>query len=72
MIGETIVEAMHQTGYAIDWARDAREAELSLLHDLYDLVMLDLGLPEGECAYHHSYRARRSTKSRRWPGRRRG
>jgi two-component system response regulator QseB len=48
MIGETIVEAMHQTGYAIDWARDAREAELSLLHDLYDLVMLDLSLPKGD------------------------
>lgn len=45
MIGETIVETMRQTGYAVDWARDAREADLSLLHDLYDLVMLDLGLP---------------------------
>jgi two-component system, OmpR family, response regulator QseB len=48
MIGETIAEAMRQTGYAIDWAHDAREADLSLLHDLYDLVMLDLGLPKGD------------------------
>lgn len=45
MIGETIAETMRQAGYAVDWARDAKEADLSLLHDLYDLVMLDLGLP---------------------------
>ena len=45
MIGETIAETLRQAGYAVDWARDAKEADLSLLHDLYDLVMLDLGLP---------------------------
>jgi two-component system response regulator QseB len=30
---------------AVDWAHDGREAELSLAQDVYDLAVLDLGLP---------------------------
>ncbi|MFM0547287.1 response regulator [Paraburkholderia strydomiana] len=48
MIGEPIMETMRRAGYAIDWARDGREAELSLDHDVYDLVLLDLGLPKAD------------------------
>lgn len=48
MIGQPIVQAMRRMGYAIDWARDARAAQLSLEHDIYDLVLLDLGLPKGD------------------------
>lgn len=45
MIAEPVVRTMRRDGHATDWARDGRQAELSLaLHD-YDLVMLDLGLP---------------------------
>ncbi|PLZ03547.1 DNA-binding response regulator [Burkholderia sp. WAC0059] len=46
MIGETVVEAMRREGYAVDWARDGREAELSLGNGVYDLVLLDLSLPK--------------------------
>ena len=48
MIGEPVVDTMRGAGYAIDWARDGREAELSLGHDVYDLVLLDLGLPKAD------------------------
>ncbi|HWT35238.1 MAG TPA: response regulator, partial [Paraburkholderia sp.] len=48
MIGEPVVDTMRGAGYAIDWARDGREAELSLAHDVYDLVLLDLGLPKAD------------------------
>ncbi len=46
MIAETVLDAMRCEGYAIDWARDGREAELSLDNGVYDLVLLDLGLPK--------------------------
>ena len=48
MIGEPVVDTMRGAGYAIDWAHDGREAELSLAHDVYDLVLLDLGLPKAD------------------------
>jgi two-component system response regulator QseB len=48
MIGEPVVETMRRAGYAIDWAHDGREAELSLDNDVYDLVLLDLGLPKAD------------------------
>ncbi|MGH8780000.1 response regulator [Paraburkholderia sp.] len=46
MIAETVQESMRRAGYAVDWARDGREAELSLGNGVYDLVLLDLGLPK--------------------------
>ena len=46
MIAETVLESLRREGYAVDWARDGREAELSLDHGVYDLVLLDLGLPK--------------------------
>ena len=46
MIAETVVEALRREGYAVDLARDGREAELSLDNGVYDLVLLDLGLPK--------------------------
>jgi two-component system response regulator QseB len=45
MIAETVLESMRRAGYAIDWAQDGRAATLSLGNGVYDLVMLDLGLP---------------------------
>ncbi|MGI4859295.1 MAG: response regulator [Janthinobacterium lividum] len=45
MIAETIAGSMRQAGYAVDWARDGRAAELSLANGVYDIVLLDLGLP---------------------------
>lgn len=46
MIGESLEEALHKERYAVDWAKDGREAELALVTHLYDLVILDLGLPK--------------------------
>ena len=45
MIAETVLDSMRREGYAIDWAQDGRAAELSLGNGVYDLVLLDLGLP---------------------------
>jgi two-component system response regulator QseB len=45
MIAESILEALRGSGYAVDRAADGREAELATAHDVYDLILLDLGLP---------------------------
>lgn len=45
MIGESLEESLRNENYAVDWVRDGRNAELALEHALYDLVLLDLGLP---------------------------
>ncbi|RDU96834.1 response regulator [Trinickia dinghuensis] len=46
MIAEPVLDTMRRAGYAIDWAEDGRAADLSLGNDVYDLVLLDLGLPK--------------------------
>ena len=46
MIAEPVLDTMRRAGYAIDWAQDGRAAELSLGNDVYDLVLLELGLPK--------------------------
>lgn len=46
MIAEPVLDTMRRDGYAIDWAQDGRAAELSLGNGVYDLVLLDLGLPK--------------------------
>ena len=45
MIGESLEESLRLENYAVDWVRDGHSAELALEHDLYDLILLDLGLP---------------------------
>jgi len=45
MIAETILESIRDAGYAIDWARDGRQAELCWGKGIYDLVLFDLGTP---------------------------
>ena len=45
MIGRAVVAGLHQQGYAVDWVRDGAEAELALSHAVYDVALLDLGLP---------------------------
>jgi two-component system response regulator QseB len=46
MIAEPVQDALKRAGYAVDWACDGRAAELSLATGVYDLVLLDLGLPK--------------------------
>lgn len=48
MIGRAVREGLLQAGFAVDWVTDGRAAELSLSNDVYDLAVLDLGLPRGD------------------------
>lgn len=45
MIGRAVVAGLQDGGYTVDWVRDGAEAELALTHRVYDLALLDLGLP---------------------------
>jgi two-component system response regulator QseB len=45
MIGAAAQEGLRREGHAVDWARDGAQAELALANDVYDLMLLDLGLP---------------------------
>jgi two-component system OmpR family response regulator/two-component system response regulator QseB len=46
MIGESLRSALRGSGYAVDWVRDGRAAETTLASERFDLVLLDLGLPQ--------------------------
>ena len=46
MIGKAVRNGLSQTGFAVDWVTDGRAAELSLANGVYDLAILDLGLPK--------------------------
>ena len=46
MIGESIRTALRQDGSAVDWVRDGRSAESTLATEEFDIVLLDLGLPQ--------------------------
>jgi len=45
MIGKALADGLQGEGYTVDWARDGVEAEAALMHDVYDVALLDLGLP---------------------------
>jgi two-component system, OmpR family, response regulator QseB len=46
MIAQGLQTALRQEGYAVDWMRDGRSATAALRTTAFDLVLLDLGLPE--------------------------
>lgn len=46
MIGEAVLDALRAAHYAVDWVRDGEMANTALLANTYDLVLLDLGLPQ--------------------------
>jgi len=46
MIGKAVRQGLGQAGFAVDWVTDGRAAELSLANGVYDLAVLDLGLPK--------------------------
>jgi two-component system OmpR family response regulator/two-component system response regulator QseB len=46
MIGESLRNALRGCGYAVDWVRDGRAADGTLSTERFDLVLLDLGLPQ--------------------------
>lgn len=46
MIGEAVLDLLRAEAYAVDWVRDGKMAGQALKSEEYDLVLLDLGLPE--------------------------
>ena len=46
MIGESLSEALQDEAYTVDWVKDGRQAVLTLKVQPYDIILLDLGLPE--------------------------
>ncbi len=46
MIGESLRGALRLEGYAVDWVRDAAAAHSTLASERFDMVLLDLGLPD--------------------------
>lgn len=45
MIGRAVSRALHAEDYAVDWVRDGTSAGTALRAGVYDLMLLDLGLP---------------------------
>jgi two-component system response regulator QseB len=48
MIGAAVRDRLRGQGFAVDWVRDGRAADAALTGDVYDLLLLDLGLPGRE------------------------
>jgi DNA-binding response OmpR family regulator len=46
MIGAGLRAALRQAGFAVDWVTDGRAADTSLATEAFDVVLLDLGLPQ--------------------------
>jgi len=62
MIGAAVRDRLRGQGFAVDWVRDGRAADMALAGDSYDLLLLDLGLPGREgLAVLKGMRARGST-----------
>ena len=45
MIGNSVQSGLKQDGYSVDWVRDGAAAELAMANGVYELLLLDLGLP---------------------------
>ena len=45
MIGKGVRQGLQQEGFSVDWVVEGRAAELALGTQVYDLMLLDLGLP---------------------------
>jgi two-component system response regulator QseB len=46
MIGSSIEQGLRLAGFAVDWCRDGRAADLALQAEPYSVLLLDLGLPK--------------------------
>ncbi len=62
MIGEAVLNVLRAAHYAVDWVRDGAMAYTALRTEHYDLVLLDLGLPQYDgLEVLRQLRARRNT-----------
>jgi len=46
LIGDAIKNGLEQEKYTADWVKDGNSAILALKNELFDLVVLDIGLPQ--------------------------
>jgi len=46
MIGDSLQTALRQSSHAVNWVKDGLLAEAALAMEPYDLILLDLGLPQ--------------------------
>jgi two-component system OmpR family response regulator len=46
MLGSAVLQALHDASYAADWVQDGAQASAALQHHDFELIVLDLGLPE--------------------------
>ncbi|MFA5455089.1 MAG: response regulator [Sulfurimonas sp.] len=46
MIGSALKDALYKSGYIVDWAKDADEALYGIKSTAYEIVLLDIGLPD--------------------------
>ncbi len=46
MVGKALALGLARAGFALDWVTDGHSAELALANGVYDLAVLDLGLPK--------------------------
>lgn len=46
LLGNSIKTGLQQEGYGVDWLRDGYSAELALHTEVFDAIILDLGLPK--------------------------
>jgi DNA-binding response OmpR family regulator len=47
IIGDGVVAGLDLEGYAVDWVEDIESAETAIDANKYDLMVLDIGLPDG-------------------------
>jgi len=47
IIGDGMVAGLQMEGYAVDWVEDKASADAALETTGYDLIVLDIGLPDG-------------------------
>lgn len=45
VLGDAIVALLMRSNYAVDWFRNGKDGFLSAQNQVYDLILLDLGLP---------------------------
>ena len=46
ILGNATSVYLRNNGYGVDWAQDGKQADLALHEDIYEVVILDLGLPQ--------------------------
>jgi two-component system OmpR family response regulator len=46
MLGNAVSQALRDASYAVDWLQDGRTATTALTHHNFEMILLDLGLPQ--------------------------